>query len=158
MTQPLKMRAEDAEDLAVIASLIQDALVPFDQMAFTPKARRFALVMSRFMWEAAAATGGGDADHKGPYRRVMSGLHFEHVLSVQARNMPAPGSAGYLDLLTIKVEPGAQTEAVLTLVFAGEAAVRLEVECIEGRLSDIGEPRETDRIPHHSLESAAESI
>ncbi len=141
--------------MAVIAALIQDALVPFDQMAFTPKTRRFALVMSRFMWETAG--GGGDSDRKSPYSRVMTGLHFDQVLTVHARNLPEPGSAGYLDLLTIEVEPGEETEAVITLVFAGDAAVRLEVECIEGHLSDIGEPQETDRKPHHSLESTAET-
>jgi hypothetical protein len=155
MTELLKMRAEDAEDLAVIAALVQDALVPFDQMAFTPKTRRFALVMSRFMWETAGA--GAKAEAQSPYARVMTGLHFDSVLAVHARNLPEPGSAGYFDLLTIELEPGRDAEAVITLVFAGDAAVRLEVECIDGHLSDIGEPQETGLKPHHSLESTAET-
>src|SRR3546814_8908988 len=49
-----------------------------------------------------------------------------------------------LNLLTIDSRPGS-----ITLIFAGDAAVHLEVEAIRCHLEDIGQPWPTRWRPHH---------
>jgi len=48
MTAPLKIIARDAEDLAVVAACLQDALIPLNEMRYLPQERRFILVANRF--------------------------------------------------------------------------------------------------------------
>jgi hypothetical protein len=53
-------------------------------------------------------------------------------------------------LLSIMAEPAAEAPAaVLTLVFAGGAAVRLEVECVDAQMQDIGQPYPVRHAPKH---------
>ena len=51
---PLKLRAEDADDLAVISACLQDALVAVRDLAFVPQDRTFLMAANRFRWEGAA--------------------------------------------------------------------------------------------------------
>ena len=51
MAGTLQLRAEDEEDLAVISSCLQDALVPLSDMQYDRAARRFVLAVNRFRWE-----------------------------------------------------------------------------------------------------------
>jgi hypothetical protein len=68
-SDPLKLRARDLEDMAVIASVLQDALVPLRDVAFLKREKRFVMVVNRFRWEektgqsvaATAAPSGSDA-------------------------------------------------------------------------------------------------
>ena len=48
---PLRLRAEDAEDLAVLSACLQDALVAVRDLAYDPGAGVFVLVANRFRWE-----------------------------------------------------------------------------------------------------------
>ena len=53
LTEPLRLLAQDEADLAVLSAQMQDAVVRVGDMAWLPKARRFALVGCRFDWMAA---------------------------------------------------------------------------------------------------------
>ncbi len=48
---PLNLGAGDSDDLAVIASLTQDAVFPASEMRWNRKAARFALLLNRVRWE-----------------------------------------------------------------------------------------------------------
>ncbi len=52
-TTPLKLVALDDEDLDVISSHLQDAIVTVGEMAYQPSRKRFAAVLNRFNWEKA---------------------------------------------------------------------------------------------------------
>ena len=52
---PLNLGAVDADDLQVIASLTQDAVLPATEMQWDSKNRRFALLLNRFRWEEGPA-------------------------------------------------------------------------------------------------------
>ena len=89
----LKLRALDAADLEIIGALLQDALVPFSDVKFIEKDRRFILVASRFKWREAegiapvaqppAAASPGDASFEAaegeepPFRRVNCVIRTE---------------------------------------------------------------------------------
>ena len=53
----LKLIALDEEDLEIVSSHLQDAVVRVGEMAFVPSRKRFAAVVNRFNWEKAAPSG-----------------------------------------------------------------------------------------------------
>ncbi len=126
--EALRLAAFDAEDLAVISANLQDAIVLTGDMAWLPAEHRFALVASRFDWVAAQG---------GSMERCQTGLHFDHVrrASVQGFNQKRKKSA--LNLLSITFEETDAPGGNILLTFSGGAAVRIEVECLEARLSDL---------------------
>ena len=157
--KPLKLRARDPADMDVIAALLQDALVPQVDMTYLAEEKRFVLVANRFRWhgdptqdglpfapepqpegEDAAFAEGGDP----PFERVNSGLCFDKVRRVRYRGIKPGGNDEILSLLTIDTRPDA-----ITLIFAGDATIRLEVDAIRCHLEDIGDPWPTRWRPRH---------
>jgi hypothetical protein len=135
---PLRLRAEDAEDVTVLAACLQDATLRASDMAYQPKQRRFVVVLNRFRWEDETR-----AEAKG--RLVRAVPHVRVQSSGIDRNDPTP-----LELLSIVAEPrGEAPAALLTMVFAGGAAVRLEVECVDAQMQDLGTPYPVRRVPRH---------
>jgi hypothetical protein len=146
MATPLKLRAVDADDLAVLGACLQDALVPIQDMRFIGEENRFVMVANRFCWEKLAGAEKAEST-SGSYERVHCGITFEHVKKVEARGF-TPGAAAdqgrLLQILTILAEGD-----VLTVVFSGGVAVRLNVETVEAFVQDMGEPWPTMWRPHH---------
>lgn len=140
MAGPLKLRATDADDLAVIGACLQDAVLPMGEMAFQQAERRFALVASRFRWEDAE----GERVEGRIYERVYCGLRFDGVKSVKFKGLDRGRRSEILELLT--VEAG---EGHIDLVFAGGGQVRLDVDRIVCHLEDIDEPWPTQWRPAH---------
>ncbi len=135
MDPPLKLRAEDGDDLAVIASCLQDALVPVGDLTFLPDERQFVGVLNRFCWECDSDTG---------HRRVLCGLRFDAVRNVKTRGVRRRDAGRLLQLLTI--EP---SEQAITLVFAEDVAYRLEVARVGCFLEDLVKPWPTPWRPRH---------
>src|SRR5215469_15719302 len=71
----LKLRAEDADDLAVISACVQDALVAVHDLAFVPEDQTFLLVANRFRWERALRPVHGESGHQ----RTLCGITFGAV-------------------------------------------------------------------------------
>jgi hypothetical protein len=153
MPKRLKLAAEDADDLTVIASVLQDAVVLVGDMAYDKRRRRFALMAGRFMWEAERESAGLKASGPKDWR-VRCGVHFEGVMGVRTRKVPAKRKTWPLDLLTIEYTPKDDGAAVLDLIFASDAQVRLDVECIDCHLQDIGEPYLAVARPKHDERGA----
>ena len=143
MAGDLKIRAESAEDMAVIAACLQDSIIAVGDIAFIPGRRSFAAMISRFKWE-------DDAREK-KNRRILCGLHFDSVLEVQSQNIPQSDPRHILDLLTIGCEEHDDAEATITLVFANDGVIRLKVECVDVYLRDFGEAWSTPRKPKHPV-------
>ncbi len=89
MADPLKLRAEDEEDLAVVSTILQDALVPVGEMAYLPEEKRFVLVANRFKWEAPPLSGGR------LYERAHVGIAFDEVEGGQDPRLRAGGSRSH---------------------------------------------------------------
>ena len=130
MTQ-LKLIALDETDLRIISAQLQDAVLKTGDMAWRPREKRFAAVLNRFDWSLALK------DEQ--LQRRQCALRFERVLKAQHTGVDPNGTA-VLSLLAIQFEPAAPDNpaGVVTLLFAGDAAIRLEVECIEAELRDLG--------------------
>ncbi len=144
--KPLKLRAEDAEDLQVISSALQDSLVAVRDIGFLPDQKRFALVVNRFCWEA-------EPDAQGHFWRTHCALAFDTVANAAFRDMDRRFDDRLLSLLDIAAEPAAQSgKPNILLRFAGKPAIRLEVDRILCHLEDVGEAWPTPWRPAHRLD------
>jgi hypothetical protein len=163
----LKLIARDAEDLAVVASCLQDALVPLNEMRYLGAERRFIMVVNRFQWErnngagkqakAATQSQSGDASfedasYAGAHQRTHSGLCIDRVLAVRSRDINRDRPDQFLDLLTLNY-----AEGKLDFVFAGGGVIQLEVEALNLFLQDLGESWPTQWQPQHDGGQAAKS-
>ncbi|HVZ91788.1 MAG TPA: DUF2948 family protein [Rhizomicrobium sp.] len=130
-TRQLTLAAEDAEDLEVISARLQDAVAPLKKLVWLPKKRRFAALFNRFVWEDG---------RRSVNMRVQSLLHFDDVLTVKSKNLKRGAPDAVVSLLALRFTPRAPDDpgGVVELVFAGGGAIRLEVECIDAGLSDVG--------------------
>ena len=133
---PLRLKALDAEDLAVVAALVQDAVFPASEMKWDRKARRFAILLNRFRWEDAPKA----EARKRSYERVQTVLAFEDVLKVQSQGVDKSDPDMVYSLLAIAFLPGEDGTGRLELTLAGDGAIALEVEALEVILQDVTRP------------------
>jgi hypothetical protein len=144
---PLRLVAQDADDLKVISTLVQDAVLPVTELKFDPRRRRFALMLNRFRWE--------DREHAErvgrAYERVRSVLVVEDVGKVQSMGFDRADSDLVLSLLSVTFTPGEEGAGRLTLTLAGDGAIALDVEALEVRLDDVTRPYRapSGKAPHH---------
>lgn len=141
--EPLKLIALDEEDLAVLSSLLQDAVLRVADMTYLPKQKRFAAALNRFEWEKAARESGKD------FRRRRAALRFDRVFNAKLKNVKPRAGDRVLSLLTIAFTPKEPPSGTLTLTFSGDASIQLEVECIEGELRDLGPAWRARSKPAH---------
>jgi len=142
----LKLIALDADDLAVISAHLQDAVLKVADMAFLPREKRFAAIANRFDWIDAIENDG--AREKGYARRRVA-LRFERVLGAQVQGLDLKDKGAVAELLAVRFEPGDPPQGQVTLEFAGGGAIRLNVECIEAELRDLGPVWQARSKPKH---------
>jgi len=144
----LKLNALDHDDLSVLSAHLQDAVIKIGDMAYLEKDQQFVVVLNRFDWDGALAS----KRRQKTYTRRRAGLQFGRVLSVRQSKLLQGDKEAVIDLLTIEFTPTQAPSGVITLIFADGGAVKLEVECIEARLSDLGMAWETKNLPDHETE------
>ncbi len=126
----LKLLAHDTEDLEVISAHLQDAVVRVADMGYAKADRRFALLVNRFAWEADSGRGNG--------QRKRTALHFDYVDDAKVTGIDQNAREGVLELLSITFEEGDLPRGTVTLSFAGGGTVKLDVECLDAHMRDLG--------------------
>lgn len=140
--QPLRLSAQDADDLAILSAATQDAIVRMGDIAVDRAARRLVIEMARFRWEAAKK--------RGPYWRTRSVLSFDGVLRTRTRRLRIQDKDAFGSLLAIAFEPASEPPGgLLRVVLAGDAEIAMEVECIDVLLLDTGPSWPTPVRPNH---------
>jgi hypothetical protein len=139
--RPLRLRALDTDDLAVIAAITQDAVFPASEMRWDRKARRFALLVNRFRWE----------NGRQQPERVQSVLAFEDVMAVQSQGIDKADPDLVCSLLSISFTPAADGAGRIELTLAGDGAIALQVEALEVVLRDVTQPyaAPSGKAPRH---------
>jgi len=141
----LRLLAEDAEGLAVVAAAVQDSLVKPQDIKLNAKSRTFGLELNRFHWERAGK--------RMPFFRSRAVLAFVGVQSVRSQSVSKDIDAVH-SLMDVKFEPAAEPPGgVVTLVFSGQTQIQLNVECIDVSLVDTGPTWPTRRRPDHEKTS-----
>jgi hypothetical protein len=127
----LKLIALDADDLAVISAHVQDALVRTSDIVWRQGEKRLVVGMNRLDWEQTLS--GETAP-----RRLIAALRFDRVLSCKSRNIDLNAPETALELLGIEFHPDDTPGGSAVLMFSHGAALRLDVECLECELTDLG--------------------
>jgi hypothetical protein len=126
-----KLAALDGDDLAVISAHIQDAAVVAGDILWRQAEKRLVVAMRRLDCEDIIA---GDCVP----RRLISALRFDRVLSCQSREIDMDAPELPLTLLGLEFHPGKTPGGQVMLLFASGGVLRLEVECLECELADLG--------------------
>ncbi|TAK48476.1 MAG: DUF2948 family protein [Xanthobacteraceae bacterium] len=125
-----KLIALDADDLIVVSAHVQEATVRAGDIHWRPQEKRLVVALRRPDWDEVIVGHADAAPH-------TAALRFDRVLSCRSRQIDLADTASALELLAIRFEPGTPPGGQVTLYFAGGAALRLEVECLECELADL---------------------
>ena len=131
MTGQRKLIALDADDLAVISAHVQDASVQVADIIWRQGEKRLVIGMSRLDWDQAMS---GEAAPS----RLLSALRFDRVLACKSRDIDLEATDSGLELLGIEFHPSEAPSGSVVLLFASGGALRLDVECLEIELADLG--------------------
>ena len=134
----LRLTAQDADDLIVISAQMQDAVLKFADLNFNSKRRRFTLVANRFAWDEAKQK-----------QRRRTGLHFDYVKTVQKSGFKNVNADTILSLLAINFVATDELSGQVTLAFSAGHQLRLDVECLDASMADIGPAWSTEAVPSH---------
>ena len=128
---PLKLIALDADDLAVISAHVQDARVQAADIIWRQDEKRLVVGMSRLDWEQTLS--GEPAS-----RRLIAALRFDRVLACKSRRIDLEAQDTPLELVGIEFHQGDPPGGSALLLFGHGGALRLDVECLECQLTDLG--------------------
>lgn len=131
----LRLRADDSEDLAVVAACLQDARVPLREMAYLHEERRFVAALTRFRREVQE----DPASCEG-LTECLTALVVDEVEDVKYRGIDPAEADRELMLLTVATHPGRDRLVHIELVFEGDARIQLRTDKISCRMDDFGEP------------------
>jgi hypothetical protein len=146
MSEGLRLKAVDSDDLSVIAACLQDALIPLSEMVYLAGEHRFLAAFTRFRRECLADPAGCDG-----LTQCQSVLVFHEVEAVRHYGLDTRFGGVRLELLTMFAEPAEGGACEVTLVFAGDAAIRLRTRALRATLEDFGEPWPAPVPPAHEL-------
>ena len=141
---PLRLLAQDADDLAVISAALQDAIAKIGDIRWDAQGRTLTLACNRFRWESGAKKGAQRGE------RVRSALQLGDVTGVQARKLRRDAKSAVVELLSIAFEAGEAPGGAVLLTFAGGGDLRVSVDCLDVVLADVSEPWSTPRKPGHA--------
>ncbi len=131
MSPQLKLIALDADDLAVISAHVQDAHVKAADIVWRQGEKRLVIGMNRLDWEQTLS---GETSP----RRLIAALRFDRVLACKSRNIDLEAPETALDLVGIEFYPAEAPSGSAVLLFSHGGVLRLDVECLECELTDLG--------------------
>ena len=133
----LKLLANDAADLKIVASALQDAIIRVGDIRFDPVGRSVTLRASRYRHEDARPS------------RILTGLRIDGVERLQSAAFDRSQADSYAVLLDIIFEITDAPSGQLTLQLAGGGALRMQVEALDLTLADAGEEKRAKSRPDH---------
>jgi hypothetical protein len=145
----LRLIAFDKDDIEVVSTHLQDALVTVSDIHWQPALKRLVVGCARFCWEATQAP-------NPDYQRRSTALRFDRVENFKARGIDPAAKDRTLNLLAVEFEETDPPAGIITFIFSGGAALRLEIECLECELADLGPCWPTKVCPGHEV--APESV
>jgi len=140
----LKLIALGKDDLTVLSAHLQDAVLRVADLAWMPRDKRFAMVVNRFDWDDGSPA-------RNSNKRGCTAVRFEHVLAARVQGIDLAAKNTVLSLLAIQFEETGPPDGRINLIFAGDGAICLDVECVEGEVRDLGAEWQTRSRPNHSI-------
>lgn len=132
---PLRLLAEDGEDLAIISVALQDSILRPADIVWEKGARRLTIELSRFCWECGGTW-------------VRAAMQFGDVMGVKSRGLPRLPDTP-LELLAIHFVEAEAPGGKVILMFAGGGDLRIDVECLDAVVADLSERWQAKVAPTH---------
>jgi hypothetical protein len=144
LRRPLRLLAEDVDDLQVISAALQDALSTVGEIEYDPVGRRLTMALNRFCWECSGEE---------PVR-IRAGLQLGGVLGVKSRDVLRDAKDALISILAVTFEPSPVADdpgGAVLMHLAGGGDLRVEVECVDAVLTDLSEPWAAKAAPAHEV-------
>ncbi|HXU99357.1 MAG TPA: DUF2948 family protein [Caulobacteraceae bacterium] len=136
---PLRLLAQDGDDLEIISAALQDAVTRIGDIRWEKEARRLTIAFNRFRWEGQTGLG----------ERVRAGFQLGCVEDVKARNLRGDAKDAVLELLAMTFETTDAPGGRVTFAFADGGDLAAQVECIDAALADLSAPWPAPHKPGH---------
>lgn len=127
--RPLRLVAADPDDLRVLSSLLQDAVLASEDVTWKAREKRFAMLLNRFRWEDKTAQNNPE--------RVRTMLVIEDVVGVRSQGFDPKMRDAVLSLLAVAWD--SESDEVL-LTFAGDGVIAVESDGLNVTLHDVTRP------------------
>lgn len=142
-TSPLRLLAEDAEDLKIISAAIQDGVTKAANLKYDRRQRRFNIELNRFRWEEMA----GESRQRS---RIRALLAIDGVLAARARGLTRSDPELVVSVLSVEFRPADEPPGgEIVITFAGDGEIVLEVEMLDVTLLDSDYVWPTRHVPSH---------
>ena len=139
----LRIAALDEEDLKIVSAHAQDAILKVGDIDFQPNRGRLLLPLNRFAWEVKKRL------FRQQNERRNCVLQFDRVKGLRSMGIDRSETAAVLSMLAIQFRELQAPSGEIEITFSGNSAIRLDVECIEARLTDLGAAWQASSRPAH---------
>ena len=147
LDRPLNLGAQDAEDLQVISSLTQDAVLTVDDLKWSRAERQLVLLLKRFRWEDVelAKQQGRDPE------RVQSLLVIQNATGLASQGIDRKQADIILSLMSLEFSGAVDGVGDLILTFSGDGALKVQVDGLDVALRDVTRPyvAPSKQVPNH---------
>ena len=147
LDRPLNLGAQDAEDLQVISSLTQDAVLTVDDLKWNREERQVVFLLKRFRWEDVelAKQQGRDPE------RVQSLLVIQNATGLASQGIDRKQVDIVLSLMSVEFSGAEDGVGDLILTFSGDGALKVQVDGLDVALRDVTRPyvAPSKQVPNH---------
>jgi hypothetical protein len=147
LDRPLNLGAQDAEDLQVISSLTQDAVLTVDDLKWNQAERQLVFLLKRFRWEDVelAKQQGRDPE------RVQSLLVIQNATGLASQGIDRKQADIVLSLMSVEFSGAEDGVGDLILTFSGDGALKVQVDGLDVALRDVTRPyvAPSKQVPNH---------
>ena len=147
LDRPLNLGAQDAEDLQVISSLTQDAVLTVDDLRWNRAERQLVFLLKRFRWEDVelAKQQGRDPE------RVKSLLVIQNATGLASQGIDRKQADVVLSLMSLEFSGAEDGVGDLILTFSGDGALKVQVDGLDVALRDVTRPyvAPSKQVPNH---------
>jgi len=147
LDRPLNLGAQDAEDLQVISSLTQDAVLTVDDLKWNRAERQVVFLLKRFRWEDVelAKQQGRDPE------RVQSLLVIQNATGLASQGIDRKQADIVLSLMSLEFSGAVDGVGDLILTFSGDGALKVQVDGLDVALRDVTRPyvAPSKQVPNH---------
>ena len=149
LDRPLNLGAQDAEDLQVISSLTQDAVLTVDDLKWNRAERQVVFLLKRFRWEDVelAKQQGRDPE------RVQSLLVIQNATGLASQGIDRKQADVVLSLMSLEFSGAEDGVGDLVLTFSGDGALKVQVDGLDVALRDVTRPyvAPSRQVPNHDV-------
>ena len=147
LDRPLNLGAQDTEDLQVISSLTQDAVLTVDDLKWNRAERQVVFLLKRFRWEDVelAKQQGRDPE------RVQSLLVIQNATGLASQGIDRKQADIVLSLMSLEFSGAVDGVGDLILTFSGDGALKVQVDGLDVALRDVTRPyvAPSKQVPNH---------